>query len=163
MKILCCDVDGVLTDGTLRLGEGGEFKSFHILDGFGLRVLQGQGIRVAWVSSRPSTATQRRADELQVDFLHQARGSKVAAVETILDRAELRWEDAAFLGDDLVDLGPMKRAGLALAVPNAVAEVRQVAHYVTRLAGGQGAVREVAEMILRAQGRWRRVVEEFSA
>ena len=128
VRILCCDVDGVLTDGRLLIGAAGEFKSFHILDGMGLRLLQGEGIRVAWISSRPSTSTQRRAD----------------------------------VGDDLVDLGPMQRAGVAIAVANGVAEVRSAARYVTRLAGGHGAVREVAEMILRAQGRWARVVREQS-
>src|SRR2546426_854668 len=95
VKILFCDVDGVLTDGTVLVGEGGEFKAFHIQDGLGLRLLQREGIRVAWVSNRPSTATQRRADELNVDFLHQAKGSKVEAVGKDLRPGGFCWGGAA--------------------------------------------------------------------
>jgi 3-deoxy-D-manno-octulosonate 8-phosphate phosphatase (KDO 8-P phosphatase) len=163
VRILLCDVDGVLTDATVLMGDGREFKSFHIQDGLGLRLLQREGVRVAWISNRPSTATQQRAEELRVDYLHQDKGSKVQAVESILDRAGLNWEDAAYVGDDVVDLGPMKRVGVSFAVANAVDEVRRAADHVTRAAGGRGAVREVAVMILRAQDKWRRVVQEHSA
>jgi 3-deoxy-D-manno-octulosonate 8-phosphate phosphatase (KDO 8-P phosphatase) len=159
VKILLCDVDGVLTDGTVQIGDGREFKSFHIQDGLGLRLLQRAGVRVAWISNRPSPATQQRATELQIDFLHQAPGSKVKAAESILDRAGLTWEDAAFVGDDLVDLGPMQRSGLAVAVANAIEDVKGLADYVTRAAGGHGAVREVVENILRAKDKWRQLLE----
>jgi len=163
VKILLCDVDGVLTNTTVLMGDGREFKQFHIQDGLGLRLLQQQGIKVGWISNRPSTATQQRADELKIDFLHQAKGSKVAAVESILKQARLRWEDVCYMGDDVVDLGALKRAGLAVTVPDGIDETKALAHYVTRAGGGHGAVREVATLILKAQNKWERLVLEFSA
>lgn len=162
VRLLLCDVDGVLTDGTVTMGDGREFKRFHIQDGLGLRLLQKQGIRVGWISARPSPVTQQRADDLKIDFLHQDQGSKVAAAEKILKRAGLRWEETSFVGDDVVDLGALQRAGLAVAVANAIDEAKALAHYVTRAAGGQGAVREIATLILQAQGKWTPLVKEFS-
>lgn len=163
VKMLLCDVDGVLTDGTVFIGDGREFKAFHIQDGLGLRLLQGEGIKVGWISNRPSTATQQRAEELKIDFLHQDKGSKVAAVETILFRAGLKWMDVCYVGDDVVDLGALKRAGVAIAVANAIDEVKALADYVTAVEGGHGAVREVVGLILKAQKRWDRLVRHFSA
>ena len=169
VRLFLCDVDGVLTDGTVTMGDDREYKRFHIQDGLGLRLLQREGIRVGWVSARPSGATAQRAADLKVDFLHQDRAAKggrhgkVAAVEGILAQAGLDWNQVCYVGDDVVDLGPLRRAGVAVAVANAIAEARDLAHYVTRAHGGQGAVREVADLILRAQGRWDRLIEEFSA
>ncbi len=163
VKLFLCDVDGVLTNATVFIGDGREFKEFHIRDGLGLRLLQRGGIKVGWISNRPSTATQQRADELKVDFLYQAKGSKVDAVEAILKRAGLDWDDVCYMGDDVVDLGALKRAGLAIGVPSAIDEVRDLADYVTRAEGGQGAVREVVGLILKAQHKWQRLVLEYSA
>ncbi|MFM1770754.1 MAG: hypothetical protein RJA22_3283 [Verrucomicrobiota bacterium] len=163
VRLFLCDVDGVLTDGTVTMGDDREYKRFHIQDGLGLRLLQREGIRVGWVSARPSSATAQRAADLKVDFLHQDKAGKVAAVEGILAQARLDWAQVCYVGDDVVDLGPLRRAGVAVAVANAIAEARAVAHYVTRAHGGQGAVREVADLILRAQGRWERLIQEFSA
>ena len=163
VKILLCDVDGVLTNATVLIGDGREFKEFHIQDGLGLRLLQRSGIKVGWVSNRPSTATQQRADELKVDFLFQAKGSKVEAVEAILARTGFGWEDVCYMGDDVVDLGVLKRAGAAVAVANAIDEAKNLADYVTRAEGGHGAVREVVGMILKAQNKWQRLVLEYSA
>ena len=163
VRLLLCDVDGVLTDGGVIMGDGREFKRFDIQDGFGLRLLQKQGIRVGWISARPSPVTQQRADDLEIDFLHQDTGSKVTAVETILKTAGLRWAQVCFVGDDVVDLGALKRAGLAVAVANGIDEVKDMAHHVTRAAGGHGAVREIATLILKAQGKWAPLVKEFSA
>ena len=163
VRLLLCDVDGVLTDGAVTMGDGREFKRFNIQDGFGLRLLQQQGIRVGWISARPSPATEQRAADLKVDFLHQEQGSKVAGAESILARAGLAWEDVCFVGDDLVDLGALKRAGLAVAVANAIDEAKALAHYVTRAAGGHGAIREIATMILKAQDKWTPLVREFCA
>ena len=160
---MLCDVDGVLTDGTVMMGDGREFKRFDIQDGLGLRLLQNQGIRVGWVSARPSPVTQQRAKDLKIDFLHQDQGSKVVAVENILQKAGLGWEQVCFVGDDVVDLGALKRAGLAVAVANGIDEVKALAHHVTRAAGGRGAVREIATLILKAQGKWAGVIREFSA
>ena len=163
VKILLCDVDGVLTNATVLIGDGREFKEFHIQDGLGLRLLQREGIKVGWISNRPSTATQQRADELKIDFLHQAKGSKVEAVESILAATGLGWDEVCYMGDDVVDLGAMKRAGVAIAVANAIEEAKALADYVTRAEGGRGAVREVVRLILQAQNKWQRLVLEYSA
>ena len=163
VRIFLCDVDGVLTNATVLMGDGREFKQFHIQDGLGLRLLQREGIKVGWVSNRSSTATQQRADELKVDFLHQSKGSKVEAVEAILAQADLGWDAACYVGDDVVDLGTLKRAGVAVAVANAIDEVKALADYVTRAEGGHGAVREIVTLILRAQNKWQRLVLEHSA
>jgi 3-deoxy-D-manno-octulosonate 8-phosphate phosphatase (KDO 8-P phosphatase) len=163
VKLFLCDVDGVLTTGTVVMGQGAEYKEFHIQDGLGLRLLQREGIKVGWISNRPSPATQQRAADLKVDFLHQNMGSKVAAVETILAQTGVTWDEVCFIGDDVVDLGVLKRAGIAVAVANGIMEVKAAAHYVTAAEGGRGAVREVVRMILAAQGKWERMVQEFSA
>ena len=161
VKLLLCDVDGVLTNATVLIGDGREFKEFNIHDGLGLRLLQREGIRVGWVSARPSTATRQRAEELKIDFLYQDKGSKVAAIEEILAAASCRWEQVCYMGDDVVDLGALRRAGVAVGVANAISEVKQLAHYVTQAEGGRGAVREVVGLLLQAQGRWKRIVAEF--
>lgn len=163
VRLFLCDVDGVLTDGSIWVGEKVELKRFNIQDGLGLTALRGQGIRVGWISSRPSSATTRRATELKVDFLRQEKGSKVAVVESVLAEAGCSWEELCYAGDDLVDLGVMERAGAAVAVVNAVPEVKARAHYVTINHGGKGAVREICELILKAQRRWEAVVKERSA
>lgn len=163
VKLFLCDVDGILTDAGVYLGGGEEYKRFSLRDGFGLRLLQQQGVRVGWISHRPSPATAQRAAELQIDFLHQEPGSKVAAIEAILAQTQLSWEEVCFMGDDLVDLGALKRAGLAVTVKNALPEARALAHYVTHAAPGYGAVREVAELILKAQDKWAPLVAEYSA
>ena len=162
VKIFLCDVDGVMTDGTVFIGGRGEFKRFHVRDGMGLKLLQRAGIPVGWVSNRASAATSRRAKELGVEYLWQKKAPKVDAVATILNKAGLDWADACFVGDDVNDLAVLRRVGLAVAVANAVAEVRKVAHYVTQADGGQGAVREVCERILRAQRRWPEVVRKLT-
>jgi len=157
--LFLCDVDGILTDASVFMGPGAEWKRFNIRDGLGLRLLQQAGIKVGWISRRPSPATTARAEDLQIDFLVQTKGSKVVAAEDIIRKTGLNWEQVAYLGDDIVDLGMLMRAGLAVSVPDGNAEARKAAHYVTKLAGGQGAVREVVEMILKAQRRWASIVE----
>jgi 3-deoxy-D-manno-octulosonate 8-phosphate phosphatase (KDO 8-P phosphatase) len=156
-------VDGILTNATVFMGSGGEFKQFHIRDGLGLRLLQREGIQVGWISNRPSVATAERAADLKIDFLFQEPGSKVAAAAAILKKAGFGWDDIVYMGDDIVDLGLMKRAGIAITVPDAIDEVKAIADYITTAHGGHGAVREVAGLILRAQGRWDKLIREFSA
>lgn len=163
VKLFLCDVDGILTDAGVFMGLGEEMKRFNLRDGFGLRLLQRQGVKVGWISHRASVATTKRAEDLKIDFLHQAPGSKVAVIETILAEAGVTWEDVCFMGDDIVDLGALKRAGLAVTVAQAVPEAKALAHYVTKAAGGHGAVREVAELILKAQSKWEPLVAEYSA
>jgi 3-deoxy-D-manno-octulosonate 8-phosphate phosphatase (KDO 8-P phosphatase) len=164
VKLFLCDVDGVLTDGSVFIGAAGEFKSFNIQDGFGLVLLRRAGLKIGWVSARPSAATKSRARELKINFLIQQkdRYRKVAAVEKLLAREKLSWDEVCFVGDDIVDLGPLQRAGVAVAVANAVREAKAAAHRVTRAAGGRGAVREVVEMILKAQGKWDSIVAHYT-
>jgi 3-deoxy-D-manno-octulosonate 8-phosphate phosphatase (KDO 8-P phosphatase) len=163
VKLFCCDVDGVLTDAGVYMGGGEETKRFNIRDGLGLRLLQRAGIRVSWISHRESVATTQRAADLKVDFLHQSPEPKTAVVEQLLAQTGLTWDEVCFVGDDIVDLGALRRAGLAVAVASGVAEARAVAHYVTKAAAGHGAIREIAETILQAQGRWASFVQEYSA
>jgi 3-deoxy-D-manno-octulosonate 8-phosphate phosphatase (KDO 8-P phosphatase) len=161
--LLLCDVDGVLTDATVFLGEEREMKQFHIRDGLGLVALRRQGLKVGWISSRLSPATTRRAKELKIDFLKQEKGSKVRVVESLLVKTGFRWDEVCYVGDDIVDLGVLKRAGVAVAVADGVAEARAAADYVTSAVGGHGAVREVVELILQAQNKWARIVAERAA
>lgn len=161
VRLFLCDVDGILTDTAVWMGAQDEVKRFNIQDGLGLRLLQKEGIPVGWVSNRPSFATTQRALDLKIDFLLQVDGNKIAAVERILKETGVSWESLCYLGDDIVDLGVLKRAGLAVTVPHALAEAKALAHYVTHRAGGEGAVREVIDMILKAQGRWEKLVEFF--
>jgi len=163
IRLLLCDVDGVLTDASVFIGGREEVKQFNIQDGLGLVNLRRQGLKVGWISSRPSPATTRRARELKIDFLRQEKGSKVSAVESLLAQTGFRWDEVCYVGDDIVDLGALKRAGVAVAVANGVAEARALADYVTQAGGGRGAVREVAELILKAQHKWARIVAEYAA
>lgn len=157
-RIFLCDVDGVLTDGSVFMGASDELKQFNIQDGLGLVLLRQEGIKVGWISSRPSKATSLRAQDLKIDFLWQRKGSKVDAVEQLLAQEGLTWDAVCYVGDDIVDLGVLKRAGVAFAVANAVAEAKAAADYVTRASGGHGAVREVVELILKAQKKWARII-----
>lgn len=163
VRLFLCDVDGVLTDGTVPMGGGIESKRFNIRDGLGLRLLQREGIKVGWVSRRPSGATQQRADDLKIDFLVQGDRNKVEVVAAILRQTGVEWTEVCYLGDDIVDLGVLKRAGVAVAVGDAIAEAKGAADYVTKAAGGHGAVREAVDLILKAQNKWRRLVQEYSS
>ena len=162
VKLFLCDVDGVITDGAVYMGGGAETKRFHIRDGLGLKFLQLHGIKVGWVSRRPSDATQQRADDLEIDFLVQHQGGKIEGVESILRQTGLNWGDVCYVGDDIVDIAVIKRVGLGVAVGDGVAEARAAAGYVTRARGGDGAIREIAEMILKAQNKWKLVVSEYA-
>jgi 3-deoxy-D-manno-octulosonate 8-phosphate phosphatase (KDO 8-P phosphatase) len=164
VKLFLCDVDGVLTDGSIFIGGEKEFKRFNIRDGLGLVLARRAGLKIGWVSARPSPATKLRAVELKIHFLVQQgdRMGKTGAIEQLLAREKLSWNEVCFVGDDIVDLGPMKRAGLAVAVADGVVEAKAAAHFVTRAAGGRGAVREALEMILRAQGIWQPFVTHYS-
>jgi len=162
VKIFLCDVDGVLTDAGVYVGARTEIKRFNIQDGMGLRMLQACGIPVGWVSNRASAATAKRAKELKVDYLWQKPTSKVDGVASILKKANLDWADACFMSDDMNDLAVLRRVGLPIAVANAVAEVKKVAHYATKARGGDGAVREVCERVINARNMWHGLVQKLS-
>jgi 3-deoxy-D-manno-octulosonate 8-phosphate phosphatase (KDO 8-P phosphatase) len=164
IKLFLCDVDGVLTDGSIFIGGAREIKRFNIRDGLGLVLARRAGLKVGWVSARPSLATKLRADELKIDFLIQQndKTGKTEAIENLLAKENLSWNDVCFVGDDIVDLGPLTRAGFAVAVGDGVAEAKAAAHFVTQANGGRGAIREVVEMILRAQKKWKPFVKKYS-
>jgi 3-deoxy-D-manno-octulosonate 8-phosphate phosphatase (KDO 8-P phosphatase) len=164
IKLFLCDVDGVLTDGSVFIGGAQEFKRFNIRDGLGIVLARRAGLKVGWVSARPSAATKLRADELKIDFLvQQGDGtSKTAAVEQLLAQEKLSWDETCFVGDDIIDLGPLTRAGFAVVVGDGVTEAKAAAHYVTRNAGGRGAIRETVELILKAQGKWAAFQQKYT-
>lgn len=153
VRLAVFDVDGVLTDGRLYLTDSGEqMKAFSTLDGQGLKMLRASGVALAIISGRAARCVELRAIELGIEHLHQGIADKGAALDSLLGALGLPGDAAAFMGDDVVDLPAMRRAGLAIAVPGAPEEVRERADYVTQRPGGQGAVREACELIMRAQG-----------
>jgi 3-deoxy-D-manno-octulosonate 8-phosphate phosphatase (KDO 8-P phosphatase) len=162
VQLLLCDVDGVMTDGSVFMGPGGEFKQYNVPDGLGLLFLRKAGLRVGWISARPSAATRVRAKDLKIDFLMQPTDGKVPAAEALLRKLRLKWEQVCYVGDDVLDLGMLKRAGVAIVPANGVAEAKALAHHVTRSRGGHGAVREVSEMILKAQKKWNPIIAEYA-
>jgi 3-deoxy-D-manno-octulosonate 8-phosphate phosphatase (KDO 8-P phosphatase) len=162
VRLFICDVDGVLTNGTVLMGDSKEYKSFNIQDGLGLLLLMRSGIKVGWVSNRPSPVTQQRAEELGITYLIQGKESKVEAIEALLTREGFNWADICYVGDDIVDLGVLKRAGVAVAVANAIAEAKELADYVTQARGGDGAVREIVRLLLSAQRKWQDIVKHFT-
>jgi 3-deoxy-D-manno-octulosonate 8-phosphate phosphatase (KDO 8-P phosphatase) len=162
--LLVLDVDGVLTDGGLILhSDGSESKRFHTLDGHGIRLWQRAGGKVALISGRTSAPVSRRAEELGISYVLQDCHSKLPALEQLLRDAGLKAENAAYVGDDLMDLPPMRRVGFAVAVANAAEEIKAHADYVTARAGGSGAVREVIEYILKNSGRWDDLMSRYLA
>jgi len=162
IKLLLMDCDGVLTDGRLWLLESGdEQKCFNTHDGLGLSLLHRAGLHSGVISGRTSGALARRAADLKIEFVRQGDSRKLEAFSEILKQAGCDENEVAYIGDDLPDIPVMRRAELAVAVADAVEEVRQAAHYVTRAEGGRGAIREVVELILRAQGRWNDLVEDY--
>jgi len=161
-KLLLMDCDGVLTDGRIWILENGEDqKLFHTRDGLGIDLLHRAGIKSGIISGRLSSALERRAQSLGVSYLWQGRADKRQAFADTLAQGQVTNEEVAYVGDDLTDLPLMVESGLAIAVGDAVAEVKARAHYVTTATGGNGAVREVVELILKAQGRWDELVKSY--
>ena len=155
VKLMIFDVDGVLTDGGLRYGSEGEtIKTFNVLDGHGIKLLQQSGVTTAIISARQSPIVARRASDLGIAILMQGVHDKRAAFERTAADAGVAPEACGFMGDDVIDLPVMLRVGFAASVPNGHPEVRSRAHYVAEAAGGHGAVREVCDFILRAQGNY---------
>jgi len=161
IKLIAFDVDGVLTDGGIYYGEGIELKRFHSQDGAGITMARRAGIKVCFITGRKSAAVERRAQELSVDHVHQAIGNKIDLLETITNQEGLKREQVCFMGDDVLDLPAMVWSGLAIAPANATQDVKEIAHHVTLSSGGNGAVRDAVEIILRTQERWDEVVKTF--
>ncbi len=153
VRLMIFDVDGVLTDGSLQYGPEGEaIKTFNVHDGLGIKLLRQAGVKTAIITARNSVIVAKRAADLGIDHVQQSAHDKQAAFEQLLAHFGLAAEQAGFIGDDWIDLPVLTRAGFAVGVANARAEVRERAHFVTHADGGQGAVRELCEFILRAQG-----------
>jgi 3-deoxy-D-manno-octulosonate 8-phosphate phosphatase (KDO 8-P phosphatase) len=191
IKLFLFDVDGVMTDGKIWIfpapagvpqstlekaaahgGQGGfglvsqsliEAKGFHAHDGTGISLLKLAGIKTGLITKRMSETVALRARDLRVDHVYQGIQDKRSAFEQILAKEKLTAEDAVFVGDDVIDLPVMRNCGLAIAVRNARPEVKRVAHYVTPHSGGDGALRDAVEYVLKAQGRWKSVFESYIA
>jgi len=155
IKVVAMDVDGVLTDGRIIVDSNGtETKNFDVQDGFGIVFLKKCGLKTAVISARESGVVAYRAKDLKIDKVYVGVYPKLGAYESVLNEFKVCDEEVCFIGDDVADLGIMRRCGVAVAVANAVFEVKQIADYVTVRRGGQGAVREAVELILQAQGHW---------
>ena len=165
IKLLVLDVDGVLTDGGLYVGseENHDFKRFSIKDGLGLKLAMHAGLEVAIISGHRSEATRRRFSALGVEDVIVGAEDKRRPFADLLEKHGLSPENAAVMGDDLPDIPLLGVAGFAITVPDAPDEVKAVADHVTERHGGHGAVREVVELVLKAQGRWGRVMEHFTS
>jgi 3-deoxy-D-manno-octulosonate 8-phosphate phosphatase (KDO 8-P phosphatase) len=168
VRVLLMDVDGTMTRGDVCLqtfpdGSVAEMKVFNAHDGAGIKLASIMGIRTGLITGRDSPATARRAREGLMEFVIQGQPKKLEAYKGVLARGGVRDEEVAYVGDDLPDLPLLERVGLAVAVANAVVEVKQAAHYITSRRGGEGAIREVVELILKSQGRWKDAVPEAIA
>jgi 3-deoxy-D-manno-octulosonate 8-phosphate phosphatase (KDO 8-P phosphatase) len=162
VKMILMDVDGTLTDGRLAvLPDGEEIKSYNVKDGLGVLLAQLVDIEVGIITGKRSKGLEKRAERLKITELHQAAIDKKPVFEDILRRHGLGPEDVAYIGDDIGDLAVMEACGLAAAVADAHPAVRKAAHYVCRLAGGQGAFRELVDYIIDAQGKWGIVTARF--
>ena len=163
LRLLLLDVDGVLTDGTISVSGGGdERKSFHIRDGSAILWARQAGIEVGLLSGRKSGATAKRAAELKIAIVVEGETDKRTAFARIAAEQNLSNDQIAFMGDDLLDLPVLKLAGLSAAPADACEDVRSRVHYVTRSAGGRGAVREFIELILRGRGQWDALVQRYA-
>ena len=162
IKLVAFDVDGVLTDGTFGItSRGGEIKFFNVHDGAGVKYLERAGIRSAILSGRSAKAVVHRARELGIRYVLQGFKFKLDGLEKLLYQAKVTSGEICFVGDDLPDIPVMRKVGLAVAVANARPEVRRIAHWTTRAAGGRGAAREVAEKILKTQGKWAGIIARY--
>jgi 3-deoxy-D-manno-octulosonate 8-phosphate phosphatase (KDO 8-P phosphatase) len=165
-RLLLMDVDGVLTDGRLFTfpgpdGKPVEFKGFDSQDGIALQWLNWYGIKTGVISGRVSPGTEERARQTKMTYVYQGHIEKIPILEEIMKDAGVTKEEVTYAGDDLTDIVVMRRVGLAVAVANARPEVARAAHYVTKATGGSGAIREVVELILQAQGKWPELMKKY--
>lgn len=168
IRVLLMDVDGTMTDGSVTLlsqsdGTALEIKTFDAHDGQGLTLAQTAGLRTGCITGRESAALLRRAHEMKMEFIYMKQPVKMPAYEDILRKAGVSDSEVAFVGDDLPDIPLMRRAGLAVAVGNAVPEVKKVAHYTTAALAGHGAIREAVEVILKSKGIWEKMLDKARA
>lgn len=162
IKLLVLDVDGVMTDGGLTIGDDGqEYKTFHAHDGLGMKLLKASGVELAIITGRTSNVVKKRAESTGVAHFYQGAEDKLVAFNELMKASSLQPNQCAFMGDDVVDLPPMLKCGLAIAVPDSPALVIKNSHYVTKKSGGRGAVREICELIMQAQGTFDGQMAQF--
>jgi len=160
IKLLIFDVDGVLTDGSIIIGDDGEeYKAFHSRDGHGMKLLQYSGVEIGIITGRTSKVVEHRMTSLGISHVYQGQKTKLPAFEKMIKQLELKPEQCAYVGDDWVDLDIMRRVGLAIAVQDADQLVREKAHWITKANGGKGAAREVCELIMKGQGNLQDQIE----
>ena len=158
IKILILDVDGVMTDGRINVNDQGEeSKTFNVKDGYGIRLLLDAGIDVAIITGRHSKSVEHRARDLGIKMVYQGVADKRSVCMKLLEERQFTSDQACFIGDDIPDIPLLKSVGLPVAVADAVKEVREIARYITEENGGNGAVREVCELILKAQSAWPKI------
>lgn len=168
ISVLLMDVDGTLTDGSVTLASTSdnhalEIKTFDAHDGQGLSLAVTAGLRTGVITGRGSAALRRRCKELDIEFVYEKQGHKIAAYEDVLRKTGAKESEVAYLGDDLPDLTIMRRVGLAVAVGNATPEVKRAADYSTKAHGGKGAARELVELILKSKGIWEEMIDKARA
>lgn len=164
IRLMIFDVDGILTDGSLHYGPEGEvIKTFNVLDGHGIKLLQQSGVATAIISARQSALVLRRASDLGITHVFQGVHDKRAAFEQLLDKTGIAPEACGFVGDDVIDLPVLLRVGFAASVPNGHPEVKSRVHFLTKAAGGAGAARELCDFILRAQGNYEAALAPYLA
>ena len=162
IRIVIFDVDGVLTDGTLYFTDSGEeIKAFNSRDGHGMKMLKASGVELAIITARESRSVKLRAENLNITLLYQGEKNKLKVFESLVTKLKIDMSSCAYVGDDLIDLPVMTRCGLSICVPSSPVLVKKHAHYVTNSEGGQGAVREVCEMIMRSQGTLDEQLEKY--
>lgn len=157
IKMICMDVDGVLTNGSIILGNGEELKFFNVKDGLGIKLAQKAGIITVIMTGRNSICVDRRAKELDIPEVHQGVADKIKLVENLRKKYNLKYDEIAFIGDDLPDIPVMKKVGFSMAPNDAVSEVKTIADYVTQSNGGNGAVREIIDAILKSKGIFKNI------
>ena len=162
VRLLILDVDGVMTDGRIIMDDNGrEIKQFDVRDGHGLKLLIRYGIGIVLLTGRKSAVVEHRARDLGIEEVYQGIWNKVEASEAILQKRNLRYDQVAFVGDDIVDIPLLRKVGFSVAVADAAEEVKRVVDYVTQKKGGRGAVREVCKIILLAQDKWAEVAAGY--
>jgi len=162
VKLMIFDIDGVFTNGQLHYNETGEFyKTFHVLDGHGIKLLRQAGISVAIISARQSKALKKRANDLDVDYLIMGAADKRTVFDELLQKTRLTESECGYMGDDVIDLPILTRVGFSATVPNGHEEVKSRVMYVSQAYGGNGAVREVCDFILKAQNKYQALMETY--
>lgn len=162
IRCLVLDVDGVLTKGEITYTSSGEeLKTFHAKDGMGLAIAHAMGLQTAIITGRTSPIVERRAKELKISHVQMGSHNKSAGLQVVLDTLQVEPQEVAYMGDDLNDLGVMSRVGLAMTPQDGVSEIKDIAHYICQANGGEGAVREAVEYILKREGLWEEAVRKY--